>query len=168
MALLIPRRDQTFHEFLIPLLVQAIGAESYLELGTHNNETIARVQCQNRYGVDTSPRPCPGVLMFTMDTISFIDAFAADHAPYDVVFIDADHSRKAVEADFNGIWPYVSGEGLVLMHDTNPQSMLDTKPGLCGDAWKFARKLSVDHEAVTLPYHPGLTIARKRVEWRPR
>jgi hypothetical protein len=160
------RQNQTLHETLIPLLVEGIGATSYLELGTHLNETISRVRCERRYGVDLNAVECPGAHTFKMSTAEFISGVAPALAPFDVVFIDAEHSESAVKRDFDGIWPHVSKEGLILLHDTNPETVADTVPGLCGDAWRFA--CSNAGEAVTLPYHPGLTIVRKRIWWGPR
>jgi Methyltransferase domain len=160
-------RNQTFHETLIPLLVEGIGAKSYLELGTHLNETISKVRCERRYGVDLKAVACPGAQMFQMSTWKFIQDVAPTIAPFDVVFIDADHSAEAVEKDFNGIWPHVSKEGLILLHDTNPETVKDTEPGLCGDAWRFIYGKENVLESVTLPYSPGLTIVRKRLWWGP-
>lgn len=161
------RRDQTFHETLIPLLVTGIGARSYLELGCGKNETISRVNCELRYGVDIAPvETISEVRYFKMTTQEFIEKYAIGNAPYDCVFIDADHRIDAVWSDFRGIWPYVSPEGLIAVHDTNPETKADTIPELCGDSWKFARGLS-GYEAVTLNYHPGLSLVRKRVQWEP-
>ncbi|MHC4094402.1 MAG: class I SAM-dependent methyltransferase, partial [Planctomycetota bacterium] len=110
--------NQTFHEKLIPMLVTGIGARSYLELGTYQNDTIVNVRCPRKYGVDTKPIKIPGVMAFAMLTSEFLhekDRYgktrAERHAPYDVVFIDADHSADAVWRDFTGIWPHVSPEG---------------------------------------------------------
>ncbi|MHC4094401.1 MAG: hypothetical protein ACYSVY_29715 [Planctomycetota bacterium] len=56
----------------------------------------------------------------------------------------------------------------MLLHDTNPATPYDTRPGLCGDAWLVAETLKHrGYEAVTLNYHPGLTIVRKREKWGP-
>jgi len=162
------KRDQTLHERLIPLLVEGIGATTYLELGTFDNATISKVRCRRRIGVDKRAVRCPDVQMFEMRTDRFIENHAKRVAPFDFVFIDADHSAASVEADFHGIWPYVSDEGIVCLHDTNPETEKDTAPGLCGDAWRFAKRLSSTVECVTLPYHPGLTIIRKRVQWGPK
>lgn len=167
-------RNQTFHERLIPMLVEGIGAQSYLEFGTYCYETIGRVKCAKRFAVDADPNRVPevgafpGVQHFAMTTERFIADFAMRCAPFDVVFIDADHDAEAVRRDFSGIWPYVSDDGLVLLHDTNPQEDADTAPEFCGDSWKFAQLLKLQNrEAVTLPYHPGLTIIRKRKQWGP-
>lgn len=162
------RRDGGFHEILIPVLVKGIGAESYLEFGTANNETIRNVPAPKRYGVDPKCIAIADVHMFQMTTAEFIANHAAQYAPFDVVFIDADHRKDAVMNDFMGIWPHVSPEGLILFHDTNPETMADTDDGACSDSWKFAWTLCGHHEAVTLPYHPGLTILRKRMTWGPQ
>ena len=174
------KRNQTFHEKLIPLLVEGVGAESYLEFGIHFGETFLKVKANQIVGVDLEFSPPwltkgtwpvgPGMKIFEMSTSEFIETHAAKYAPYDFVFIDADHSAEAVEKDFHGIYPHVADEGLICLHDTNPESVHDTDPKLCGDAWLFAQKLPKEFtcEAVTLPYHPGLTIIRKRISWGPK
>lgn len=163
-------RLQTLHEAIIPLLVEGIGARSYLELGTHLNETIARVKCAKKYGVDISPVPCPGAILFGMTIAEFLQEHAAKYAPYDAVFIDGEHEASTVLAQFDGIWPHVSDDGLVFIHDCNPETVKDTEPGLCGDAWKASNTLLAEqgHEGIVLPYHPGLMIIRKRTQWGPK
>jgi len=161
------RRNHKLHETLIPAIVKGIGAETYLEFGTYVNSTIEWVKCETRVGVDIKPVTCDGATMYQMTTKEFIDSHAYKHAPYDVVFIDADHNAKAVLADLLGIWHYVAAEGLVFLHDTNPEKPEDTSLGLCGDAWLAASKIAKNFESVTLPYHPGLTIIRKRGKWGP-
>lgn len=162
------KRDQTFHERLIPLLVEGIGARSYLEFGTHKNETISKVNCPMRYGVDLAPiRNISDIFFFQMSTQEFIAHHAAKYAPFNFVFIDADHSASAVENDLRGIMPHVSEEGLVCLHDSNPATIADTVAGLCGDCWTLLPMLTNRMECLTLPYHPGLSIIRNRVRWRP-
>jgi hypothetical protein len=169
------RRDQAAHEILIPMLAELIGAESYLEFGTHLNQTIARVACARRYGVDLEPlfptdmdSPMNGVTLYKMTTGEFILNHAAASSPYDLVFIDADHRAEAVRADFSGILPYVSPEGLVCLHDTNPETIDDCADDLCSNSWMFSHSAFLaGHEAVTLNFHPGLTIVRNRRKWGP-
>ena len=162
------KRNQVFHETLIPLLVEGIGAESYLELGTHGNETIGKVKCARRYGVDLHVGTPTDMALFEMTTDHFLEHFAAAYSPYDFVFIDADHAAEQVKKDFLGVWPHVSPEGLVALHDSNPETAKDAEPGYCGNAWEFAEWLHHrNYEAMTLPYCPGLTIVRKRCVWGP-
>ena len=168
------KRDQTLHEELIPLLVDRLGVKSYLELGIYQNDTIGPVvaRCKGLaiHGVDINEPHVriPGVFYHIMTTSEFISAWASRYAPYDLVFIDADHSAAAASADFLGILKYVSPEGLVLLHDTNPETLADTEPGQCGDSWRLAQIFATaGYECVTLPYHPGLTIYRKRETYGP-
>ena len=161
------KRNQTLHEKLIPMLVEGIGAESYLELGTYHNETIRRVNCRHRYGVDKKPVLTDGIVFFEMTTTEFIKELAKEYSPFDCVFIDASHTALDVMKDFLGIWPHVADEGLVFLHDANPETVEDTDPGLCGDAWGAVRDLTALYECVTIPYHPGLTIIRKRSKGGP-
>lgn len=163
------KRNQTFHETLIPALVEGIGANSYLEFGVHLNETIAKVKCPVRYGVDTKVTPCEGVRMFEMTTQEFIQKEAPTLAPFDVVFIDASHHPEHVMADFHGIGGYVREEGLILLHDVEPETWADTAPGLCDNAWIAAKRIhNLGAEMVVLPYVPGLAIIRKRITWGPK
>jgi len=151
------------------MLVEGIGARTYLELGTRGNDTIGKVKCRVRIGVDINPQPCRGVRFFKMTIEEFVLSHAAAHAPYDAVFIDANHDYSAIKSDFFGIYPYVSPEGLIFLHDTNPENEADTKPDICSDSWKFAKEITdSDQECMTLPYHPGLTIIRKRTKWGPK
>lgn len=162
-------RLQTFHETLIPMLVEAVGARSYLEFGSGRGETISKVRCEKRYGVDREGVEIAGCGIFKMETEEFILKHAAQLAPFDFVFIDADHAVDAVRRDFSGIISHVAPEGLVLLHDTNPETTADTVSGLCADSWKFAfHLLGAGYESVTIPFHPGLTIVRNRVLWGPR
>lgn len=107
--------------------------------------------------------------MFEMTTQDFIVKEAAALAPFDVVFIDANHHPENVLADFLGIAPHVREEGLILLHDVNPETWADTAPGLCDNAWIAAKRLiTMGAEGVVLPYHPGLMIIRKRLVWGPK
>ena len=168
------KQDQTLHEELIPLLVDRLGVTSYLEFGVYQNNTIAPVVARCRklavHAVDICEPHVrvPGVFYHIMSTSEFISAWASRYAPYDFVFIDADHSAESAMADFTGIVPHVSPEGLILLHDTNPETLADTHAGACGDSWKLTGIFrSLEFECVTLPYHPGLTIYRKRETYGP-
>lgn len=162
------RRDQTFHERLIPLLVEGLGAQTYLEIGTDKNQTISKVAAPTRIGVDPNVVELEGCLMLKMTCDEFVLENAAKLAPFDFVFIDADHKAEQVRSDFINIWPHVAPDGMVALHDTSPEHESDAQPGYCDTAWKFAYYLTCGgFEAMTLNYHPGLTLVRKRSHWGP-
>src|SRR3990167_7679357 len=97
------QREQTWHEWFIPELARLIGCHTYLELGVYDSVTIRKVRCQVRVGVDRNVvgQREPGIIYYDMETVDFIVDKARLHAPYDLVFIDSDHSADAVMADFS-------------------------------------------------------------------
>ena len=162
------RRDQAFHERLIPLLVEGVGSQTYIEIGTDANQTIGKVVAPTRIGVDPNAVELPGCIMFKMTCAEFLLENAAKLAPFDFAFIDGDHSAPAVRADFIGLWPYIAPDGMVALHDMQPENESDAQPGYCGDAWKVGMSIVGGFEACTLNYHPGLLLVRKRSRWGPR
>ena len=169
------RRNQTLHEWLIPALAMETGATAYLELGCHQNETVSAMPDAMGEGakivavdINEPYERIHGVDYRIMPTGDYLREWVRADGPFDIVFIDADHSARAALSDFEAVWPYVKPEGLVLLHDTNPDTEADTAPGYCGDSWIVARYLAnKGYESVTLPYHPGLTLVRKRTSWGP-
>lgn len=168
--------DGTFHEDLIAFLAARLKVQSYLELGVAQNETLQKVRrvCTGRmFAVDKvePARKIPMVHYFIKSTEQFFAVDAAGYAPYDFVFIDADHRYESVKADFVAVWPHVTEQGLVVLHDTWPKDKEATDPGFCGDSWRFVDWLKGHSiESVTLPFHPGLTLVRKAAKhlpWRP-
>jgi len=162
------KRDQTLHERLIPLLVEGIGAHAYLEIGTDQNQTIGKVIAPVRVGVDPKAVPLEGCLMFNQTCEEFVLENAIKHAPFDFVFVDGDHSAAAVRSDFIGLWPFVAEDGMVALHDVQPENESDAQPGFCGDAWKVAMSIVGGFEACVINYHPGLLLVRKRSRWGPK
>lgn len=160
-------RSQTLHERLIPLLVEGTGAQRYLEIGTFENATISKVVCPMRIGVDPAVVELEGCVMFKMTCAEFLLENAAKLAPYDFIFLDADHSANAVRSDFIGLWPYVAPDGMVAIHDVQPQHESDAQPGYCGDSWKVAMSIVGGFEACVINYHPGTLLVRKRSRWGP-
>ena len=78
-----------------------------------------------------------------------------DHPMYDVVLHDGSHTGKVVGQDLRGIIPFVRKYGLILIHDTQHETLgaemrKGVRDGLAG------RK----HTTTTLPYGYGLTIVR--------
>lgn len=168
-------KNTGLHAEIIVNLVKWVGAERYLELGVDGGGTARRVCFETKakvFAVDKREvGKVPGVEYFIKTTKDFFAEDARDIAPFDFVFIDADHNRDAVKADFEMCFPLVSEHGLIAMHDTFPATPEDATPPWCGDAWVFAAELkSREIECLTLPFHPGLTIVRKSLQhlaWTP-
>lgn len=174
------------HRQFLQLLATGMGATRYLELGTYQGGTIAAVAaCLPPHGlavgVDDRHAGVPGTTHYQMQTSEFLARHAATHAPYDLVFIDADHQYAAVAHDFFGVLPLVRDQGVIVLHDTYPPDQAHTAVGYCADAWKFAVELrarsrepapsdAIQVEVCTLPIVPGYTIIRRcaaQVPWLP-
>jgi predicted O-methyltransferase YrrM len=182
-----PPERQTMHEYLLPLLARAIHARYYLELGLATGSSFWPVVEQQikffggeAVGVDTGEvvvrAACARI--YQMET----DRFFAEIAPtlpyqFDLVFIDADHRYAQLCRDFEHALGVTRDHGLVCLHDTYPSDVRFTTDGYCADSYRLAAELSLPGsgwasrvEAVTLPFHPGLTIVRKRAQhlaWVP-
>ena len=163
-------RDGELHEDLIALLVKRLKVQNYLELGAGNGETLmkatAGAEPTCRFTAVDIRAPAfhiPSVAFYVMDTQAFLRDTAPAIGPFDFAFIDACHDKAAAWADLIGVLPHVTEHGLVILHDTFPGSEADTAPGLCGTVWMVAQDLKDDDlECMTIPFHPGMSLIRKR------
>ncbi len=157
-------RNQEIHSAIIVQLFLAIRPKFYVELGIYQGQTIDPLasmfagECRF-IGVDRSaPRtPVPNIEYFIKDIDAFLDEDLQGLGRPDFVFVDADHTKEATERWFRKLLPLCQTDAMILFHDTNPETDADRSPDRCGDGEDFAKTLG---NAVTLPYHPGLTIAR--------
>jgi hypothetical protein len=80
---------------------------------------------------------CPTIILGnTSDPVTFDKV--AKYAPFDCLFIDADHRYEAVKSDYNKYYSLVKNGGVVGFNDTieHPQY------GPENQAWKFVNELS--------------------------
>ena len=165
--------NDSWHYDLIPFLAKGLGVKKFLELGCHQGKLLARmvglgVECV--VGVDFAHRAeVEGATAYFLNTDEFFTGEAAKFAPFDMIFIDCDHTESAVERDFNYSIKCVGENGLVLLHDTLPMDEDGTRPDRSGTAYRFAERLrsNDEYEVCTLPFSPGLTIVRKRSKQVP-
>lgn len=74
-----------------------------------------------------------------------------------MLFIDANHSKESVKADFENYFNLVSENGIILLHDGYPKNEEFTQSGYCGDGYKAIEELTKnkeDYEMMTIPLHP--------------
>lgn len=146
---------------------------AYLELGLYDASTFLTVsQHVNRaVGVDVNhidiqlPTHC-----FIYETTT--DNFFKDNQEiFDYIFIDADHSYMSVKKDLENSLKYLSEDGIILLHDTDPISKEYLAPGYCNDAYKIIDDIykQNDLDIITLPLEEaGITILRKHNQRRVR
>lgn len=163
---------------LIVEMVNLFQPETYVEIGVQRAYTFNTISPLVKRAVavdivDTGRiAQHPNVETYIMPSIAFSKLWKD---PIDLLFIDADHTKESVLADFNALAPYVADNGLVLLHDTHPVQESLLREGYCSNAWEAARKIHLglkyrDWEIVTLPGPwAGLSIARRAPEhlmWR--
>ena len=162
---------QEGHIALISQMCQLIGARKYLELGIYQGDCLLAVADANPQcvciGVDSVHHPIPyrpNVAVYFESTEEYFEKLAVEKplTKFDVIFIDADHSYDAVKADLFKALQAVRPKGLIFLHDTHPAGKEWTSKGFCGDAYRIVRELQAEPaiQAITLPYHPGLTIVQ--------
>jgi predicted O-methyltransferase YrrM len=112
-------------------MVQSISPKKALEVGTAAGGSLRfwQILCGQEgqsYGVDgggtnvvdMSGYPQPIMIVGQSEDPEII-ARAREHAPYDFVFIDADHSYEACKRDWENYSPMVRPGGIVGFHDYN-------------------------------------------------
>lgn len=168
------RDDAMAHRRLLPLLVELLGTESYLELGVAAGDSLRPVLAAapptfRAVAVDVEPINVSDsrVAIFHGTTAEFFATEAARlDRQYDLVLIDAEHGETAVWADLRAVLPYVCEQGVICLHDTFPLTPALTSEDTCRDTWRVAEALGartfLELEAMTLPVSPGITLIRKR------
>lgn len=169
------RNDSKWHIDFILHLISIIRPSSYLEVGIFRCGLFNQVipYADSLVGVDIDPNA--GMYMKINSKCEFINSTSLDFfkqqielgRKFDLIFIDGDHSKEAVEADFLGAFSLLNDNGIILLHDTYPLNIAATTRDRCDDGYKAIDKLSrlIDKwEMMTIPIHPGITLCRKRIK----
>lgn len=149
--------------------------KNFIELGTQFGETTQAILPLIPYdyvGVDinitnnmkylksTNPR----LKLHEMSTNAYFDS-VYDGTVFDMAFIDASHNYENTLRDFLNLKDNMSPDGMIFFHDTYPATKAETAQNLCGDCYKLPEHIRLnynkEYEILTLPAHPGLSIARK-------
>ena len=169
------RNDSKWHIDFILHLVSIIKPTSYLEVGIFRcglfNQVIPYVDSLVGLDVDSNA----GKFMKKNSKCKFINSTSSDffkqqielRCKFDFIFIDGDHSKEAVEADFLGAIEVINDNGIIVLHDTYPINIAATTRDRCDDGYQAIEKLSRltdEWEMMTIPIHPGITICRKRIK----
>lgn len=172
---------ENWHEDFIVHLAQVIKPKTYVELGLYQCSLFNKIVpiADKLIGLDISPES--DKYMKKSAKASFVCSTTDDFAKklrkspikIDMMFIDADHSSESVLKDFNNFFPFVSDQGIIILHDGYPKNKSYTRPGYCGDCYLAIEKLTLQakergYEMVTIPVHPGVTICRKRSSHLPK
>jgi predicted O-methyltransferase YrrM len=171
-----------WHEDFIVHLANRLRPKVYVELGLYQCALFNRIvpYAEKLIGVDTVEsagnhmRKSPKTRFFHGTTDALAKELKKNPVKIDLLFIDADHSKESVTKDFTNFFPFISEQGVILLHDGYPENKEQTASGYCGDGYKAIEKLSQEtgeYEMMTIPIPPGLTLCRKRqtqVPWQKK
>jgi predicted O-methyltransferase YrrM len=164
------RPIESWHVGFIDSLAKTLAPRVYVEIGIYEGETFSRVQADHKIAVDISQsslsfvKDGQGIVKIHGDSSSLRNYLEANSKSIDLAFIDADHLQESVIEDFKNIEPFMETRGLILLHDTYPGTEEFSSPRYCGDCFLAVpklRKIFPHWNFVTLPIHPGLTIASR-------
>ena len=152
------------HSDIIADIAKVYEPEVYVELGLFEGETWNKVlpHAGKSVGVDVVDRNIKGGTIHIQTTDEFFKHF---DETIDMAFIDADHCFESVLRDFKNVSKLLSPQGVIMLHDTDPESDKLFDKGYCGDAYKMVDWLQNNEEynSVTIPVREaGLTIVTKK------
>lgn len=166
----VPPPAETFnHANFFEFFFSYLKPKVYLELGVREGNTFVRCAkyCEKAIGVDVIPPQFPYSPNMEYHQTTTDDYFKTIDSSlvFDAVFIDADHSHEQSLKDFLNVKDKVVEDGFIFFHDTYPYDMSMCVPHLCNDVYKTAHYIKLnlidEFEIVTLPFNPGLSIAKK-------
>lgn len=164
---------ENWHENFIVEISKVLRPKVYVELGLYKSALFNKMipYCGKLIGVEIKKELEPFMIkdrktqFVNMTTDEYAKTLKENPIKIDLIFIDANHSKEQLKKDFNNFFPFVSDNGVILIHDSYPKNSEYTNPGYCGDGYKYIAEISKkrkNFELVTIPTHPGLTIVRKR------
>jgi hypothetical protein len=163
------------HTDLLNLIAETIGAETYLEIGVHNpDHNFNHIKVLWKTGVDPDPAAQAKFQWTSDEFFKFFPTQKNYFEKYDLIFIDGLHHADQVKKDIDNAWQYLSDGGVIVIHDTNPQTEATTcvprgeQREWCGDVYKTICALDIPFFTVDFDY--GCTVIRKlsnkNISWR--
>lgn len=157
------------HSDLVVQIVKLTNCKRYLELGVYKGKTFNKVVplVESAVGVDA--------IYCELKTGEFIcgttDFFFKTYKglPFDVIFIDSDHSFESAKKDFDKSVKILNKHGIIIVHDTDPISKEYTASGYCGDSHLLVDYIEeqADFDIVTLPIcEAGISIIKRKRDRR--
>lgn len=167
-----------WHQDFVTYIAWLLQPNIYVELGIEHCLTFNQVipYAKLLIGVDNNPeagknmQPSAKTQFIPLSTNEYVKTLKQHPLAIDLLFIDADHDAQSVLQDFKNFFPFVSEQGIILLHDSYPISQAATHPqssGTCHIAIAELSQKKLDFEMVTLPLSPGITICRKRSHHLP-
>jgi hypothetical protein len=99
---------------IINNLVKKNNYQTYLEIGSGNNDTFDNIIVSNKTSVDPNPNSASQLKM-TSD-----EFFNQNNKTFDIIFIDGLHVYEQAKKDLINSLSCLNKNGTVVMHDCNP------------------------------------------------
>ena len=148
-----------FHTEIINKFIAKYGYKSYLEIGVGNPENnYLLIECEEKECIDLMYINEDTVLEGKFNAMEILGKcvsykMTSDEAfeimppdkKYDMIFIDGDHTEEQSGRDLINAFKHVTENGMIIMHDTNPEFAEDTiisdSVVWNGEVWKTVSKL---------------------------
>ena len=148
-----------------------------MEIGCFSDENFDVIKSWGRFSTYTGVDPEQGGTIRATSDDFFANALRTgeDNKKFDVVFIDGLHEADQVFRDISNSLHFLSPNGTILLHDSNPRSRdsqnktWTSQPVWVGDTWKavVAMRLRPDVEVVLFDFDHGVAVVRKRENKHP-
>ena len=164
------KKPVSWHAPLLQEIAQIVKPGVYAELGIYEGETFNLVNADLKIAVDINSKSLEYIKSAENSVKICGNSLALCHyldeadIQLDMLFIDADHRKESVVQDFGLLEQHLSEKALVFFHDTYPLNEQMASPSYCGDSYLAIPELRADYKNwnfITLPVHPGLTIATR-------
>lgn len=156
---------------IINTIVDELKPNCYVEIGIYISQTFNMIspKCKIAIGVDIENAAKlfikdPNAIFVNGTSREALEILTEKNQLTDLVFIDGNHDKTFVIEDFINMEKQLSHNGLILMHDTWPETKEQTDEKYCHNAYLAVaelRKLYPNFSFTTIPIHPGLTIAQR-------
>lgn len=153
----------TDHGKLIYAVCKLIKPKSYLELGIYDGETIEFLKetIPFRVGVDIKKNRNDFTFEFFQGTTK--EFFENNKRTFDFIFIDANHNYDYVKYDLEEAKKILNYNGVIVLHDTDPESAHLLQEGYCSDSYKILKYINStsDLTQITFPVaEAGVTFVK--------
>ena len=146
---------------IVKFLLKYKVYNSYLEIGTFNDELFSKIDCKIKIGVDPYSG---GNVRLTSD-----EFFKKNNQKFDLIFIDGLHHYDQVIKDISNSLKYLNSNGIILIHDCLPSTIeSQLVPRISrnwnGDVWKafLKQRKDTDLDCYTILADEGIGVIFKR------
>lgn len=153
--------DKPSRMIIVQKIIDIKKYQSYLEIGTFDNELFSFINCKEKIGIDPF---YGGTHRMTSDAFFF-----KNKKKFDCIFIDGLHHYDQVKKDIKNSLNFLNENGIILVHDCLPKNLLAqsiprTVVNWNGDVWKAFVEIrtNIELDAYTCYADHGIGVILKR------